>query len=257
MDLILSPLSWLLLAGLAACVSVRLRRRRALLGGCLALAVAATVAMTPWFANLLLGRLENAAPAPPACVSSAPSTAVVLAGGVSARASGPDDVEVLGLTTRRRVDRAVAWWRERPGRRLAMSGGNWFGDGVSDASLMSRYAQAQGVPASAIALEESSRTTWESARRLAAMRPALPARLALVTSAVHMPRAAYAMRVAGFETCPVAADRRLAPFEFPGFLLPQRSALAKTESALHEAVGLAWYRWRAWREAETRERHRP
>lgn len=253
MQLILSPLSWLLLAALLACLPLQGRYRRALrLTGC-ALALVAALAMTPWFANLLLGRLENAERASLRCVRSPPSIAVVMAGGVTARASRPDDVAVLGLASRRRLDRAVAWWRERDGRRLVMSGGNWFGDGVSDAELMSRYAQALGVPASAIALEPHSRTTWDSARRLARMRPGLPARLVLVTSALHARRAAYAMRGAGFEVCAVAADRQQVQFELPGSLVPQRSALAKTESALHEIVGLAWYRWRAWRESNAVE----
>lgn len=249
MQLILSPLSWLLLAALLACLPQRERRWRAVRTIACVLAAVAALAMTPWFANLLLGRLENAERAPPGCSRSPPSVAVVLAGGVTQRASGPHDVAVLGLASRRRIDRAVAWWQAGEGRRLVMSGGNWFGEGISDAELMSRYAQGVGVPASAITLEARSRTTWESARRLAAMRPRPPARLVLVTSALHMPRAAYAMRSAGFDICALPADRRQVRAGFPGVLIPQRSALAKTESALHEIVGLAWYRWRAWRES--------
>ena len=92
--------------------------------------------------------------------------------------------------------------------------------------------------------EDVSRTTWQSAQELARLRPALPRRVALVTSAAHMPRAAYAMREAGFAVCPVAADRLHVPPDWPGVLLPQRSALEKTEIALHELIGLLYYRLR-------------
>lgn len=242
----LSPLSWLLLALLAACAVARLRRgRRVALAACTLLGLVATVAMTPLFANLLLGWLEDARPASAHCIARPPRTAVVLAGGVTARPAGADDLSVLGLASRRRLDRAVAWWQAGEGRRLVMSGGSWFEGGVPDSTLMLRYARRLGVPASAIAVEDVSRTTWESARRLAGMQPRLPARVALVTSAAHMPRAAYAMEQAGFEVCPVAADRRRVPFELPGYLLPQRSALEKTGDGLHEAVGLVYYRWLA------------
>lgn len=243
---LLSPLSWLLLAMLGACACTRLqRRRRTALVACVLLALLATVAMTPLFANLLLGRLENASPVSARCNGQPPDTAVVLAGGVTGRPSSVDDLSVLGLATRRRLDRAVAWWQADKGRRLVMSGGSWFDDGIPDSALMLRYVQRLGVPASAMAVEDVSRTTWESAQRLAGMQPRLPGRVALVTSAAHMPRAAYAMNQAGFEVCPVAADRRQVPFGLPGYLVPQRSALERTENGLHEVVGLLYYRWLA------------
>jgi len=246
MWLILSPLTWLLVAMLAACLSLRWgKRRRLALQACATVAIAAVVAMTPLVANTLLGSLENITPGAPACGSPMPTTAVVLAGGLSRRASDPDDLAVLGLASRRRLDRAVAWWHEDSGRQLVMSGGSWFGDGIPDAGLMLRYARRLGVPASVMSAEDRSLTTWASARELAAMRPALPKRIALVTSAAHMKRALYAMREAGFDACPVVADRRQVPLDFPGLLVPQRSALEKTEDALHEMVGMAYYRWRA------------
>jgi uncharacterized SAM-binding protein YcdF (DUF218 family) len=248
MWLILSPLTWLLAAMPVACFSLwKGRRGRLVFRASAAMALAAVLAMTPLVANMLLGSLEDAVPGPKSCGLPMPETAVVLAGGTSGRAASPNDLSVLGLASRRRLDRAVAWWREDSRRRLVMSGGSWFGDGIADAGLMSRYAQRLGVPASAISMEARSLTTWASAHELAAMRPSLPERIVLVTSAAHMPRARYAMREAGFEVCPVAADRRRVPLDFPGFLVPQKSALEKTEDALHEIVGMAWYRWLSWR----------
>lgn len=241
----LSPLSWLLLAIVAACIAIRSRRwRRALLRGAIAVGVVAVLAMTPLFANLLLAPLENAELPPPDCTSAPPDVAVVLAGGIYGTAVDADDTSVLNLPSRQRLDRAVAWWQERSGRTLVMSGGAWFDDGVPDSRRMRRYAQQRGVPEVAMRSEDVSRTTWQSAQALAGLQPELPRRVALVTSAAHMPRAAYAMREAGFTICAVAADRLHIPPDWPGVLLPQRSALEKAEIALHEWIGLVAYRMR-------------
>jgi uncharacterized SAM-binding protein YcdF (DUF218 family) len=241
----ISPLSWLLLAIIAAGISLRSRRwRRALLRIAIAVGAIAIFAMTPLFANLLLAWLENAEVPSPDCARMPPDVAVVLAGGIYGTAADADDPSVLNLASRQRLDRAVAGWSEREGRTLILSGGAWFDDGIPDSRRMRRYARQRGVPEAAIRSENVSRTTWESAQQLARLRPALPRRVALVTSAAHMPRAAYAMREAGYEVCQVAADRlHIAP-EWPGVLLPQRSALEKSEIALHELIGLLYYRMR-------------
>jgi uncharacterized SAM-binding protein YcdF (DUF218 family) len=240
---LLSPLSWLLLAGLGAGVAWWLQRRRWWLA-CVALAVVATLAMTPLVANALLDWLEAERPAPASCRTTPPAVAVVLAGGVDALPRDGDDIVVLGIASRRRVEHAVAWWRARPGRALVFSGGPQALGGVAESRLMFVYAQRFGVAESAMRYETESTNTRENARGLDAMRPSLPRRVVLVTSALHMPRARYALQRTGFEVCPLATDFRRVPFGLPGALVPQRSALEKTEAALHEWVGMGWYRWR-------------
>lgn len=244
-DLVLSPLTWLLVAVLAGWLAERWRRGRVVRACCAALAAVALAAMTPLAANVLLGWLENADLPSTGCRPTVPTTAVVLAGGLTGDASGPGDTAMLNLASRRRLDRAVAWWGEAEGRKLVMSGGSWQGDGIADARLMQAYARRLGVPGHALYAETRSLTTWSSARELAAMRPSLPRRIALVTSASHMPRAVYAMQHAGFDICPLVADRRRETLGFPGMFVPQGSALRKMEGSLHEVVGMAYYRWRA------------
>ena len=242
---LISPLSWLLLAILVATIAVwSHRRRRTLLRIAIAVGAVAILAMTPLFANLLLARLENAEVPPPDCTRTPPDVAVVLAGGIYGTAADADDPSVLNLASRQRLDRALAWWQEHDGRTLVLSGGAWFDDGIPDSRRMRRYARQRGVPEASMRTEDASRTTWQSAHELARLRPALPRRVALVTSAAHMPRAAYALREAGFAVCAVAADRLHVPPDWPGVLLPQRSALEKTEIALHELIGLLYYRLR-------------
>lgn len=257
----LSPLSWLLFAcGLVWAAWWLRQRRRLLLGGAVLLAGVAIVAMTPLFANALVGWLESGRAIPEACNTALPHTAVVLAGGIDGRPRADDDYSVLMLASRRRVERAVEWWHEQPGRRLVISGGSSHRRGTPKSHLMAAYARALGVQAEAITTEDASKTTWDNAQHLARLRPALPARLVLITSAMHLPRATYSMEQAGFEVCGIGADSRFVPFELPGYLIPQASAMTKTEEGLHEVVGLLYYRWlgfRAKREATRPDQESP
>lgn len=240
----LSPLSWLLLALLFAGLGLWLRERgRWLLCAGIGVAVVAILAMTPLVANALVGWLETRQPTVLACVSSPPQVAVVLAGGVDAEPTAPSDLAALGITSRRRVERAIAWWHERPGRSLIMSGGPRLARGIPTGALMADYARRLGVAVTALQLEGTSVSTWENARGLALLQPPVPRRVVLITSAMHMPRARYAMERAGFDVCAIATDPRRIPFGWPGYLFPRSSALDKTEAALHELVGLAYYRW--------------
>lgn len=245
---LLSPLAWLLLAG-AALPWAWLRRQRLRwpLVASVALAAVALAAMTPLAANLLGNPLQRTLAEPIACRDAPPAIAVVLGGGSDGRPRSDTDFAVLNLASRRRMDRAVAWWRAREGRQLVLVGGGR--GGVAVAELMAAYARMQGVPAAALRVEAQSDDTWSNARHAARMSPPLPARIVLVTSLIHMPRARAAFAGAGFEVCPLGTDARRLPSRLPWALVPRTSALANTELALHEWVGLAYYRWRDHREA--------
>ncbi len=242
---VLSPLSWLLLALLGACAASRWRgQTRALRVASAVVAVVAVSAMTPLVANFLVGWLERPAVQSAACAVQPPRVAVVLAGGVDTADPEDADVSALGITSRRRMERAVTWVRAAPGRRLVVAGGPTIAGGVPPSRLMVRYSRQLGVDAEWMRLEENSVNTWENASHLAHL-PGMPRRVALITSAMHLPRASFAMRRAGFEICPVPADRRRVALGWPGAVIPRSSALRKSEAALHEMVGLLWYRLRA------------
>jgi uncharacterized SAM-binding protein YcdF (DUF218 family) len=247
---LLSPLSWLLfalaLAPLAWCLRVR---RPWLIVVCGLLAVIAMVAMTPLVANALGRLLERSVSAPHACDESPPSVAVVLGGGVDGTPRNRTDFAVLNLASRRRVDRAVAWWREGEGRTLVMVGGRLRHGNASGAELLAAYARMLGVPDEAVRLETHSRDTWGNARNTARLQPHLPRRIVLVTSLIHMPRAQATFAEAGFEVCPLGTDVRSLSPRLPWAMIPRTSALNNTEMAIHEWVGLAYYRWRGRRES--------
>lgn len=247
----LSPLAWLLLALSLMVLESRLRRgspasmrmAKWVRPASRVLAVAALAGMTPLVANVLTKTLEAASPADPDCRSHPPAVAVLLAGGTTSTPAGPRDDSVLGLSSRRRADAAARWWAAGNDRRLWVSGGTPSGSGIPESELLATYLQARGVPKSALRMEVQSRTTRESAQRLWAMpRAELPGHVTLLTSALHMPRAVAAMTAVGFAPCPHAMDRRGLPVAFPGMLIPQLGAAAKTQSALHELVGRAYYR---------------
>jgi uncharacterized SAM-binding protein YcdF (DUF218 family) len=94
-------------------------------------------------------------------------------------------------------------------------------------------------------LEEQSHDTMENARFSAAVvKDQGVHRVFLVTHASHMPRAQAAFQKAGFEVIPAptrfTTRCRLTPLGF----LPTSSALAVSATALHEWIGLVWYRFK-------------
>ena len=242
MDWLLSPLTWFVVA--AALISLAwLPRRRpwlAVAGGLIALAMLA--AMTPFGANLLLVPLERPRPVPASCEASPPVVAIVPGGGVEGWPRSALDYSALNLASRRRVERAVDWYRAGAGRSLVLQGGSSWSRGVPVAALMATYAQALGVPASALRVETGSGDTRGNARHATEISPALPRRIVLVTSWVHLPRAVRAYEQAGFDICPLGTDSRRLPSRLPWALTPRTRALANAEIALHEWIGLAWYR---------------
>lgn len=238
-----SPLAICML-GLALLAWGATRRRRLSWLGAALLALG-LLAMTPAFANLLLRWVEVADHQQGDC-STPQVVGVVLAGGVDQRPASDDDFGALSITSRRRVERAVRWWQESPGRMLVFSGGapGWE-PRIAEARLMAAYARRLGVSGSAIRLEEASRNTWDNARNLARLQPPLPVHVTMITSSIHVRRARYAMTQAGFVICAVPADSRVTPLHWPGALLPQSRATSKTEDAMHELIGMLYYRWLA------------
>lgn len=243
MMLLLSPLTWLLLAGALLLPSFRLCARW-LGAACLAIAAVAFLAMTPLLANVLVARLEQPGPVDSDCTLRPPTTIVVLAAGLAGEPLDAHDISAINLAGRRRLDRAVQYWRNGDGRTLVMTGTSSDGASPSDATLMTAYVAALGVPGSVVRTESRALDTWGNASHVAAMTPRVARRITLVTSAIHMIRATMAFKASGFQVCPLPADSRLSETSFPGLLLPRSTSLTKTEDGLHELVGMAYYRWR-------------
>jgi uncharacterized SAM-binding protein YcdF (DUF218 family) len=238
----LSPLAFGLLLALAMLVGWR-RFPRALrwiaaIATCLLI-----VSMCPFGANLLVRQIEARVPVADICAQRAPATIVVLAAGFEREPADAGDFSSLESDSIRRALAGIELWRRSPGATLVFAGGGPFG--TSESAALQRMAELLGVPADSIRREDRSQTTWENARQLRLLSPALPERIWLVSSAIHLPRALIAFRAAGFDPCAYASDRRYLPPGGLGYYLPQSSALIKTEAAMHELVGEVLYRWRA------------
>ncbi len=156
---------------------------------------------------------------------------VVLSGGI--RSTGE-----LNATSVARVRRAAELFTAGLAPRLIVSGGPRRPGRPSSAPRMLALAAALGVPPGRILVEERSSRTGENALEVAGLLRRHGAESALlVTSALHTRRAGLCFARQGIEAITVAvANAAEEPVE-------RRSVVAQ---ALHEAIGLAYYRLRGW-----------
>lgn len=241
MHLLLSPLTWTLLFGLVLATAWR-RLPRTVRAVLLVFECVLAVVMSPLGANALVWLVESRVPAADSCSAPAPNTIVVLAAGFEREPESAHDFIALDPANIHRVLAGISLWRTLPDATLVLAGGGEYG--ISESAVLQQLAEQLGVPAQSIRIEDHSHTTWENAALLRALQPALPSRIWLVSSAMHLPRALVAFRAAGFDACVVVSDRRYIPPGGVGYYLPQSSALRKAEAAIHELVGEAVYRWR-------------
>lgn len=233
--LLLSPLSWSV--GLALLLTVlwrRVPRPLCLLG--IAIETALVTAMTPLGANGVVRIIESRVPPPQTCKAPMPDTIVVLGAGFSRSPRSPQDFTAANVNSLHRLFAGVELWRRTPGAHLVVSGGGFHG--IAESTVLASLAQRLGVPAAAIRAETHSHDTWQNAREVAALSPAVPKRIWLVSSALHLPRALTAFRAAGFRPCAWSSDSfYIPPNGSFGYYWPQSSSLVKMEEALHELVG--------------------
>jgi uncharacterized SAM-binding protein YcdF (DUF218 family) len=237
---------------LAALFAVTLRSRHRpsiVLAGAALLAY--LVLATPLGSNLMVAPLEDYATRARDCDPLRPdAVVVVLAGGIGGEAKRGLDTTRLSAASLRRTMAAARLANRAPGLTFVLSGGLAIardgakGGDVRESDLMRALMMELGVQPERITLERESRNTWENATgtaKLLARESSRGQRAYLVTSAVHMPRAAATFRKAGVDVCPISVDRRVEPLAFPLALTPQPGALANSFAALHEIVGLVGY----------------
>ena len=73
-------------------------------------------------------------------------------------------------------------------------------------------------------------------------------RVLLVTSALHMPRSMATFRKAGVRVFPAPTDFEVVQSPAAGTYpwLPGSEAFWQSGRAIHEYIGIAWYRWKGW-----------
>lgn len=199
---------------------------------------------TPLGANSLVRPLEHTAQqAAAACPDpAAGALVIVLAGGLDAR--GPMlDPERLQQDSLRRVLHATELAGRAEAALILLSGGSGTPDVESD--VLAEFAQRLGVSRDRLIIDRQPTNTHESALSSAKFAAEYPQRTPLlVTSAIHAPRALDEFRAAGLQVCLRPTDYRFEPPNWPGYLLPQISALDKSTAAIHEYLGLLFFFFR-------------
>jgi uncharacterized SAM-binding protein YcdF (DUF218 family) len=198
----------------------------------------------------LLRPLEARYPAIPEFVAGAPVPASIAGCEIVAvLGGGNSDIEGVPATSRlstgalARIVEAVRILRLLPQARLVVSGPKTPGQ-PSHAAVLASAAESLGISASRITLIETARDTEDESMAFA--RLAAGRRIALVTSASHMPRAAHLFRKAGVEFVPCPADFASSDETHPNWaeLGWDSESLVRSTLAVHEWLGLLWLRLR-------------
>ena len=205
------------------------------------------VASTPWVGDAALRLAEGGQIRLP--IGSVPEAQaiVVLSGG---RVQPPGDPTVSEWTDADRFFGGVELFKAKKAPLLVFTGGwvPWQPHALPEGDVLIPYAAELGIPRDrmlttgrVVKTEEEARAVAEilTARLGAAEAP----RILLVTSALHMRRAAALFASAGIQVLPFPVDFKVPVQESFTLLtvIPSLSGLGRTETALREFYGLLFY----------------
>ena len=171
---------------------------------------------------------------------------VVLGGGVNGLAPEYGGADFLSEAALMRVAFALSLARQRDIAVWASGGRPLHEDQQAEAAIMQHWLISNGIDAARVHAENGSQNTWQNA---AMLRPLLQAahirRVVLVTTAWHMPRAVWCFEQAGIVVVPAPCDysssqRRYTVLDW----FPDAGVFASSTQALHEYLGLLYYRLR-------------
>lgn len=229
--------------GVVLALLLRIAHRRRLAGIVLALSVAYTLVLAYQpVGDVLMRQLEDKAraaerQAPPCCYDAI----VVLGGGIAA--AHPPEQPLPDLTDNAdRIWQAARLWRRGVAPRIIVTGGSFLaehgGPATTEAEAMRVFLLDLGVPADAITNEGKALNTIENIRNVRAIIG--DGRVALVTSAFHMPRALDLAVRAGLNASAFPTDyQAVAATRMPwDNWLPSIEGLRLSTSALKEIVAL-------------------
>ena len=163
---------------------------------------------------------------------------VVLGGGMRGGMNhAPEDC--LKEDSLKRVTEGVRLARLLPGARLILCGGSYYNEDPPEAFAMNRVALNQGLPRERVVLES---TSWDTRDQALFVRDRLGRTpFYLVTSASHMVRAMGMCQRLGSQPIAAPTDfRAVRARPHITILCPRAEALADTENAFYEYLGLLW-----------------
>ena len=256
LPLLLSPL---VIVAILVCVGL-LTRKRWLAGVGVALLVVGSI---PVIANPFFRWVEAGAVRPDPAVLPKADAVVVLSGMVRHVESdiGRESPTRSGLYPEwaEAADRffaGVELFDRNKGDILVFTGGllPWQQEVESEGAYLARYAVGLGIDPARIRVTQDVVNTEGEARAIAKMLMPAPAsvpaqsdpkpvRIILVTSAFHMPRAQLIFEETGLRVIPYPVDFRVsAEGRDPTDFFPDPKALDRTDIAVRELIGRAFYR---------------
>lgn len=233
---LLPPLN-LLLVGLLG--FALLRRRRALGRALLVTSLAGLwLLSTPYVAEHLLQGVS----VPPSVPKGNEAEAIVILGGGSNTHAPEYGGDTMSSYTAARV-RYGARLARLTGKPVLVSGGTLAGSRSEGEIMRAALEGEYGIPVRWV--EECSSNTWENARQSAEiLRGAGIRRIYLVSHAWHLKRAIPQFERAGLTVVPAGTGFPEPDIRQPLDLLPSARGLMGSYLAMHEGIGLIWYRMR-------------
>ncbi|NYT76895.1 YdcF family protein [Alcaligenaceae bacterium] len=150
--------------------------------------------------------------------------------------------------TNSRVNTAGILYRAGRAPLIILSGAALDGN-ISEAQMMANTLEQQGVPESALELEERSYTTYENGLYTSELlRHRHISNVLLVTSALHMPRAVAVFRKQGVDVIAAPSPAQIVVPADPQFSFwqPNLRVLSASRSIVKEYVALLVYWVRGW-----------
>ena len=237
---LLPPLSLVIL--MAAGLIVHRRRPRLAMSLILLAAVALFALSTPWVSGVLLKSLEISEPLDPTRLQGVDAI-VVLGGGrrLDAAEYGEDTLKGLALERLR----YGAHLHRQSGLPLLVTGGMPGGGTRAEGRIMQQILEDE-YHLSPRWIEDRAETTWDNARYSAALLHENGIRrIALVTHAWHLRRALPQFEAQGLEVVPAGIGFSSADLDDVFDVLPTPAGLRDSTFALHEWLGILWYKLRS------------
>ncbi len=144
-----------------------------------------------------------------------------------------------------RLTEFISLARRYPDAKLVFTGGsgNIFRQDIKEADVLAPFFESLGLNPDRILFENRSRNTFENAvNTFDLVRPGVGETWILITSASHMPRAFATFSKAGWKIIPYPVDFSLEGNEIFSLSFNLGVGMGRFAAALHEWLGLAFYR---------------
>lgn len=247
-----TPIIWILVLLTASIILLRSasRRRHLKVGWYLLLAGTCILYLFSLYpvSNTLVYSLESQYKSPSIKDLSTVDMVVILGGGIYPSDALRKSPEASGATYSRLFN-GVEIFKQSGAKLLVLSGGGEQ-ENESEAEVMKKLAMALGVKEDKIITETKSNNTAEQAIEIAKLfPPAEKMRFGIVTSAMHMPRAveSFGEKFQEENIVPIPVGYISSPKEYSmNSFIPAADAFLASTDAIHEEIGMIWYRFLAW-----------